>query len=142
MSLSPTLCVPLSLPHLHSSHLFPLPLCQTGLPTSPFSTLTEEDLEVDFLDTEGSTGEEMMMEMTSNRGGYNAEVGMESMLFTIGNLRPLLASEYEVAFRNFPGLANASRVGKWPDDRKLEGAENSWMQDALKMQKVSTQKGD
>ena len=113
------------------------------MPTSPYSTLSEADLELGFLDDSNEEFEDKETEFGSNdfhNGAYNAEVGMESMIYTIGNLRPMLFSEYQVAFRTFPGLANATQAGKWPNERKLECEEEKWIENALSTEKV-TEKG-
>ena len=112
------------------------------LPTSPFSTITQSDLDLDFLnhnhsdvDSDDSNKEEMY----SNEKSYNAEVGMESILVTLGNNRCLLPSEYEVAFKNFPELAKASKSKIWPEGREIGDDEKRWITAASKSDVVTDQ---
>ena len=120
------------------------------LPTSPFSTISQADLDLDFLSASSSNDEDGDIDNdeeeedededgskedvhpgTSSKSSYNAELGMESILVTLGDRRSLLPSEYEVAFNNFPGLADAVSKGMWPERRILGEEEQEWIKAAL-----------
>ena len=81
------------------------------LPTSPFSTISQADLDLDFLSASSSNDEDGDIDNdeeeedededgskedvhpgTSSKSSYNAELGMESILVTLGDRRSLLPS--------------------------------------------------
>ena len=106
----------------------------TELPTSPFSTITQADLDLDFLNGGSSDNDiddrSRGTAYTSSKA-YNPEVGMESIFVTLGNNRCLLPSEYEVAFKNFPELAKATASKIWPEDREIGKDEQDWIDSSL-----------
>ena len=46
---------------------------------------------------------------------YIPEIGLESLLFTLGSSRPLLTTEYEQAFSNYPQLKEMFSKKSWPE---------------------------
>jgi hypothetical protein len=59
--------------------------------------------------------------------GYRPQMGLESIVTSAGESRPLFPTEYIAAFQLFPGLRNASLTKIWPSERSLEG----WEQQVL-----------
>lgn len=80
----------------------------------PYRRLTEESLEAynalaseAYYDIEESA--------TVYESNYCAAAGLESMLVSLGNARPLISTEYEVAFGRFPALAQLALKHLDPD---------------------------
>ena len=58
---------------------------------------------------------------------------MESILVTLGETRPLLQTEYEMIFRNFPGLKDAFASRQWPKERVIPDDELSYAKRELQI---------
>jgi hypothetical protein len=65
---------------------------------------------------------------------YYPQMGIESFIVTLGNLRPLMSSEYELVFSRFPVLGKLSAIKKWPQ-RDLNDREITRINEALAMVK-------
>ena len=46
---------------------------------------------------------------------YIPAMGKESLFYTVGNIKPLLPTEYDLIFTTFSGIRNESLLNKWPD---------------------------
>ena len=78
---------------VRKGHLFPLGSRGHGKPTDEYDTESE---------------------VVVTGGGYIPGMGMESIVHTLGETRPLLDNELEVALTAYKGLLQACLAGTWP----------------------------
>jgi hypothetical protein len=72
---------------------------------------------------------------------YIPEIGLESLLFTLGSSRPLLATEYEQAFSNYPQLKEMFSKKSWPE-RVIETEEQERAASALESLQIVRTESD